>query len=174
MSVLKSIALAYDPKADRILAAINPGHPDAWSCWLTRRLVLEMLVRVSLFLEKTSVLAQQAPADYRREIVMVEQETALATTARLMTKTANNVIRESAASAELADRLTISVLKNGYKLDVRGDRGGKVMGVLRRAELQRVIRMLEREVARGDWLTGRAKLESLTSTAANVTKGVRH
>jgi hypothetical protein len=36
----KTVTFLYAPQEDRIAAAINAGAPDAWSCWLTRRLAL--------------------------------------------------------------------------------------------------------------------------------------
>ena len=57
--VLKSINFSCVAAEDRILAAINPGVPEAWSCWLTRRLVLALLDRTSEFLASTSPVVQQ-------------------------------------------------------------------------------------------------------------------
>ena len=51
MHVLTSVTFVYAMQEDRILAAINPGHPEAWSCWLTRRLVLTLLERSVEFLD---------------------------------------------------------------------------------------------------------------------------
>jgi hypothetical protein len=80
--VLKSITFAYDTREDRILAAVNPGHPDAWSCWLTRRLALALLERTGEFLASTSSLVQRASADHRGEILAFEQDAAIARTAK--------------------------------------------------------------------------------------------
>ena len=38
MSALRSITFAYRAREDRVLAAVNLGQAEAWSCWLTRRL----------------------------------------------------------------------------------------------------------------------------------------
>src|ERR1700694_4153170 len=51
---LKSVNFSYVAEEDRVLAAINPGDPEAWSCWLTRRLVLALLERAAEFLASTS------------------------------------------------------------------------------------------------------------------------
>ena len=45
--VLKSVTFVYVPREDRILAAINAGRDDAWSCWLTRRLALAVIERAT-------------------------------------------------------------------------------------------------------------------------------
>jgi len=45
LRALKTITFLYVPQEDRIAGAINAGHPDAWSCWLTRRLALAVLER---------------------------------------------------------------------------------------------------------------------------------
>jgi len=62
LRTLKTITFVYAPQEDRIAAAINAGGPDAWSCWLTRRLALAVLERATEYLANTSDLAQRAPA----------------------------------------------------------------------------------------------------------------
>ena len=47
LRTLKTITFVYAPQEDRIAAAINAGGPDAWSCWLTRRLALAVLERAT-------------------------------------------------------------------------------------------------------------------------------
>ena len=64
MRALRSITFVYVPREDRILAAINAGRDDAWSCWLTRRLALAVLERTTDFVASSSDLAQRAPADF--------------------------------------------------------------------------------------------------------------
>ncbi len=63
LRTLKTITFVYAPQEDRIAAAINAGGPDAWSCWLTRRLALAVLERATEYLANTSDLAQRAPAE---------------------------------------------------------------------------------------------------------------
>jgi hypothetical protein len=93
---------------DRILAIVNPGDPEAWSCWLTRRLVLALFEHTEKFLASTSSLMKQAPAGARCELLAFEREAAMAITAKAMSKTPADVINTSATLAELVDRLTIS------------------------------------------------------------------
>src|SRR5258708_4487038 len=66
--VLKSITFAYDPREDRVLAVVNPGHPLTWSCWLTRRLVLSLLDNGGTFLASTSTLIQRAAPEAHAEV----------------------------------------------------------------------------------------------------------
>src|ERR1035441_797360 len=56
VKVLKSITFVYEAREDRVLAAINSGKPEAWSCWLTRRLALVLLERAVNLLASTSAL----------------------------------------------------------------------------------------------------------------------
>jgi hypothetical protein len=134
--VLKSVNFTYMPGEDRILAAINPGDPESWSCWLTRRLVLALLERSAEFLANTSTLLQQAPADARSELVTFEREAAMAMTARAMTKTPPDVLKTSATTAELAERLTISSQADSFRVELRGEKGGGATGSFTRVELQ--------------------------------------
>ena len=106
---LKSVTFVYVPREDRILAAINAGHPDAWSCWLTRRLALAVLERTADYLASSSNLAQRAPADFRSEMIAFERDAAIAKTAkRDVGHAAGRAAHRPRAAAELAERLTIS------------------------------------------------------------------
>jgi predicted alpha/beta hydrolase len=67
LRALKTVTFVYVPQEDRIAGAINAGHPDAWSCWLTRRLALAVLERATEYIANTSNLAQRAPAELRGE-----------------------------------------------------------------------------------------------------------
>jgi hypothetical protein len=60
LRALKTVTFLYVPPEDRIAGAINAGHPDAWSCWLTRRLALAVLERATDYIANTSNLAQRA------------------------------------------------------------------------------------------------------------------
>jgi hypothetical protein len=108
MSALRSITFAYRAREDRVLAAVNLGQAEAWSCWLTRRLSLAVLERAAQFLATTSPLAQRAAPDQRHEVAAFERDAALATTAQALSATPTDALSPSAASAELADRLTIT------------------------------------------------------------------
>jgi hypothetical protein len=172
--VLKSVNFSFVTGEDRILAAINPGHPEAWSCWLTRRLVLALLERAEEFIASTSALVRQAPADVRGELVTFEREAAIAMTAKAMSSTPAKVLNASATAAELAERLSISSQSDGFRVDLRGQKGGGASGLLTRAELQRFLQMLQAEVARTDWLVTPARLSSATAPGKIDPKPVRH
>ena len=139
---LKSVNFSYVPEQDRVLAAINPGHPEAWSCWLTRRLILALLERAAGFLASTSPVVRQAPANVRAEVVTFEREVAMAKTTKAMSATPPDVLKASARAAELAVRLTISSLTNGFRVELQGEAGGAA-GLFTRAELQRFLQMLQ-------------------------------
>jgi hypothetical protein len=152
MLALKSITFAYRPREDRVLAAVNLGQAEPWSCWLTRRLSLAMLERAQKFLASTSPLAPRTAPDHRTELAAFERDAALTATAGAMSSTPTDALAASAGSAELADRLTITQQGQGFRLDIIGDRGGGTSGVVLRAELQRILRMLEGEVIKAAWV----------------------
>ena len=172
VQALKSVNFSYVVEQDRILAAVNPGGPDAWSCWLTRRVVLTLLERAAEFLASTSQVMRQAPADIRGELVTFEREVAMAKTAGAMSVTPTDVLKASARAAELAVRLTISSQADNFRLELQGERGGGAAGLFARAELQRVLQMLKAAVAQADWFGAPAG----SSGAAEETapKPVRH
>jgi hypothetical protein len=172
--VLKSINFSYVAAEDRILAAINPGGPEAWSCWLTRRLVLALLDRTSEFLVSTSPLVQQVPAEVRGELATFEREAAMASTARSMSTTPPDVLKTSESVAELAGGLKISSQPNGFRVELQGEQGGGAAGFLSRAELQRFLQMLQAEVARASWFATPDKSSAGTTDQAAGPKPVRH
>jgi hypothetical protein len=57
-----------------------------------------------------------------------------------------------ATSAELVDRLSITNYGENFRVELRGLRGGGAAGVLRRVGLQRILQMLEDEVAKAGWV----------------------
>jgi hypothetical protein len=172
--VLKSINFSYVVAEDRILAAINPGGAEAWSCWLTRRLVLALLERTSEFLASTSPVVQQVPAAVRGELATFEREAAMASTARAMSTTPADVIRASKIAAELAEGLKISSQPNGFRVELRGEKGIEAAGLLTRAELQRFLQMLQAEVANASWFGAADKSPAGTTSEAAGPKPVRH
>jgi hypothetical protein len=163
MRGLTSIAISYESQEDRVLAIINPGSPETWACWLTRRLVLALLERAPKFVAGTSPLVQRGPGELRGELVAFERDAALATTAKAMKATPSEVLKSSATTAELAERLTISAQGDGFRVEMCGYRGGGAAGVMTRAELQRMLRMLEVAVANAGWVSAAPSVATTTS-----------
>ena len=173
MQGFTTISFAYDVREDRILAAVNAGRADAWSCWLTRRVVLTLLERGPELVAGTSPLAQRAPAEFRGQFSAFEREAAIAMTAQSMSKTPAEVLRSSAANAELSDRVTIAKHGDGFRLELRGHDERGVTGLLSRAELQRVLEMLQGQVATSGWTATSAKPQAAPGGATD-TKPQRH
>jgi len=174
MRALTSITFVYEPREDRILAAVNAGHADAWSCWLTRRLALALLERTTEYLTSRSDLAQRAPADLRGELIAFERDAAIAKTAGAMTNTPPAVLKASATGAELAQRLTISPHGDGFRLELRGQAEEGAAGTFTRAELQRTLQMLQAVVAKAGWLGIPAGSQAALPAAATDPKPARH
>jgi hypothetical protein len=171
---LRTVTFVHVPREDRILTAINAGHPDAWSCWLTRRLALAVLERTTDFITSSSDLAQRAPADFRGEMIAFEREAAIAKTAPAMSTTPPAVLTSTAAAAELAERLTISQHRDAFRFELRGLTDEGVAGLVRRAELQRMLRMLQAEIAKAGWTAAPAKSQTTPAPAVADTKPARH
>jgi len=172
--VLKSINFSYAAAEDRILAAINPGGPEAWSCWLTRRLVLALLDRTSEFLASTSPLVRQVPVAVRGELATFEREAAMASTARAMSTTPPDVLKASKTAAELAEGVKISSQPNGFRVELQGENGIGAAGLLTRAELQRVLQMLQAEAINASWFAAQDKAPAGTTSDAAGPKPVQH
>jgi hypothetical protein len=171
---LKSLTFIYDLREDRVAAAVNAGHPDSWSCWLTRRLSLALLERASEYVTSTSDLAQRAPADLRGDLVTFEREAAMAKTAGAMSTTPPEILKSSTSSAELAERVSISRHGDGFRLELLGQSENGAAGVFSRAELQRTLQMLQIVVTKAGWLGTPAKPQAVPAIATPVPKPARH
>jgi len=174
VTALKTITFVYKTREDRVLAAVNSGKPEAWSCWLTRRLVLALLERVTNLLANTSSLAQRAPADIRGELVAFEREAAIAQTDKAMTHTPAEDLKTSGAVTELVERVTISSQKDTFQLELRGEAGGGAAASVSRAELQRILQMLQTEAGKADWLGPSAKPPATPASEEAGPKPARH
>jgi hypothetical protein len=171
---LKSLTFIYDLREDRIVAAVNAGRPDSWSCWLTRRLSLALLERASEYVTSTSDLAQRAPADLRGDLVTFEREAAMAKTAGAMSTTPPEILRSSTSDAELADRVSISRHGDGFRLELRGYGENGAAGVFTRAELQRTLQMLQLVVTKAGWLGTAVKSPVAAASVSPDPKPARH
>lgn len=153
---VRALALAYDAAQDRVLAAVNPGALNARSFWLTRRLVLGVLGQALPALEASVPAVSRAPVEFRSDLAVFERESALARTEAAMSRTETGVLQASAAAAELA--LAFAIVRQGegqgemMRVEIRGVAGGMAAGVLGRAELQRILNMLQSEADRAGWM----------------------
>jgi hypothetical protein len=173
MRAIASITFVYEPREDRIAAAVNPGRSDAWSCWLTRRLALALLERMPEFLEGTSALAKRAPAEMRGEFTAFEREAAIAKTQRAMSVTPPEILKTSANAAELIDRVSIAPHGANFRLELYGMSGDGAAAGLSRAELQRILQMLQGVVAKAGWLAAPGKAPPAAAAEAGA-KPSRH
>jgi hypothetical protein len=147
---LKTVTFAYVTKEDRILAAVNPGSLDAWSCWLTRRTVLVLLGNTGDMLRTTSPLAARISTGYWGEIFEFEREAALVSTSSDMTRTTIDVLKDSASSAELIQQITVQHRSGGFVVALVGTNSGAGAS-FDRSQMQRLIQMLETEVTKASW-----------------------
>jgi hypothetical protein len=171
---LTSITFVYVPREDRIMAAVNPGRADAWSCWFTRRLALAVLEHTAQYLASRSDLAQRAPAQFRGEAIAFERDAAIATTAPLMSVTPAATLQTSVTAAELGDRLTISQQGDIFRLELYGLSGEGAGGMVKRDELQRILQMLQIEVAKAAWLVPPANPQTGPAAAETGPKPARN
>jgi len=174
MRRLINITFVYAPKEDRIAAAINAGRPDAWSCWLTRRLALAVLERTAAYLASRSDLAQRTPADFRDEAIAFERDAAIAKTQRAMSATPPAILQSSMAGTALAERLTISPQPNGFRLELRGPGEEGAAASVKPDELQRILQMLHVQVAKAGWLATPQKPPAVPAAAPGDPKPVRN
>jgi hypothetical protein len=174
LRTLTTLTFVYVPREDRVVAAINAGHADPWSCWLTRRLALAVLERTAQYLQSKSDLTQRASANLRTEMIAFERDAAIAKTASAMSTTPPAILKQSATAAELADRLTITPAGEGFRLELLGLDGAGAAAVFKPAELQRMLQMLQAEVVKAGWLSSATNPQASPAPVAADPKPFRH
>lgn len=149
MSQARSIALAYDSHQDRVFASVNAGAADACGFWLTRRMVLDILVRLPPVLAQHSPIVRQAPVQHREDIAAFEREAAV-DSARFR-PTPNDQLRALLAEAELLEALSFDVNADGVAVNLVGVKGRRVRGVWTRDDMQRLLHLFLKEAATAGW-----------------------
>lgn len=149
---VKSIAPRYDPTEDRVLLVVNAGGEDEWACWLTRRITVRTLSRLSLFFEQTSVTTKRVPLEYRREAAKLEREAAVARSRKSFGQVSVKQMMAAALRGELATRIKLTPQPNGFVLEISSRGGGQARGHVGRGELHTVLVVLEREARKAGWL----------------------
>jgi hypothetical protein len=174
LRALRSVTFVYVPQEDRIAAAVNPGQPDSWSCWLTRRVALALLERAGHYLTSTSELAQRVPAPMRSDTIAFEREAAIATTAKSMSQTPPEILKSSTVDAQLADRVQIAQQGDGFRFELLGQGGEGAAGMLKRDELQRILQMLQGVAEKAGWFAVPAKPQAPSAAVTPEQKPARH
>lgn len=174
LRALTTITFAYDPREDRVLAAVNLGLPEPWSCWLTRRMVLALLDRALEFVASTSTLVQRTAAPHRPQVAAFEREAAIARTAPAMSRPAPEALKATATSTELMQKVNLTQQGERFHLEFLGNAGGGANAVVTPAELQRILQMLQAEVVKAGWAATRAPAPASASSEQPAPKPVRH
>jgi hypothetical protein len=91
-----------------------------------------------------------------------------------MSQTAPEILKSSAAAAELADRLTITREQGAFRLELRGQSANGAAGVVKREELQRILQMLHNVVIQAGWLAAPAAVQPAAAPAGADPKPARH
>lgn len=176
LQALRTITFVYSSREDRVRAAINAGAADAWSCWITRRLALALLGKANEFLVNTSSLMQRAAPEHRTDLASFEREAAMAQTAKAMSQTPQDILTPppTASAAELAQAVTITKRGERYQVDIRGEAGGGVSGLLTRAELQRIMQMLQEVAVKAAWPSAAAAAQPALASEPAPAPSSRH
>lgn len=124
-----------------------------------------LLEKATEILTKTSALIQRTPVESRAEIVAFDHDAAIAKTANRMSLIPAEALNASAAAAELVDRVFITEQKDNFRVEIRGVKGSAAAGVLRRVGFQRIMQMLQEEVAKAGWLVEPQNLPAIMKTA---------
>jgi hypothetical protein len=84
------------------------------------------------------------------------------------------VLQSTAPAAQLAERLTIAKQGDGFRFELSEISGEGAAAMLKRDELQRILQMLQGEVAKAGWFAAPAKPQAAASPAASDPRPARH
>ena len=102
------------------------------------------------------------------------REAAIAGTAKAMSNTPNEILKKSETGAELVDRVTISSRGNDFQMELWGDNDSGAAGPVARVALQRILQMLQGEVAKAEWLAAPGKTPAAPVLEETGPKPARH
>jgi hypothetical protein len=148
---LKTITFLYDQPEDRILAVVNANSEKAWSCWLTRRLVLGLLPKLTEFMTRTSKLVQRGATEARAELARFEREAALVETAGSLSMTPRHVTKAKASTAELLTSITLNSVGRNFQIQLSGAGGGGAAASVKRSDVQRILQLLQDATVKAGW-----------------------
>lgn len=161
--VARSVAFAFDKEEDRIRVMLNAQHPDEkFDLWLTRRLALPLLVRVTQDASARSSWTKGAAPEMAPGLFDAERRMSLVMTQDRMSRMpgpdapSSRQGPPSAGSSALVAPALITSVSFRRATDDRhalvmsfGD--GQIALPLSRRELLRLLTMLTGEVSRAGW-----------------------
>jgi len=126
-------------------------------------------------LANTSTLVQRAPANIRGELASFEREAAIANTAKAMSPTPPNVVKDHRSSAELLEKITVNHQGQAFRVELVGETNEGAAAMLTPPELQRVLLMLQTEVTKAKWIVTPLVSPSVATPQENQTNpSARH
>ena len=162
MRALQTISFIYDMREDRVLALVNIGGPEAWACWLTRRVATVLLERAANLIASTSTLAQRSPAANSSNVVSFGRDAANTNTADNTSEVPLDALRTIGPTAALVGQMTISRQGASFGLELQEKGGDGVAAVLDRDELQRILDKLETVAVQANWLSAVVKARAMS------------
>lgn len=100
----------------------------------------------------------------------------MAQTAQAMSPTPREIIAPPTTThtAELAQTVTMTKRGERYQVDIRGEGGGGVTGMLTRAELQRIMQMLHEVSVKAAWPAAAAPAQPAPAVEPAPAPSSRH
>jgi hypothetical protein len=91
-----------------------------------------------------------------------------------MSRAAPEILKTTAAATELMQRVNLTHQGERFRLEFRGNAGGGADATVSPIELQRILQMLQAEVANAGWAATPAPAPAAASSEPAAPKPVRH
>ncbi len=160
------LSFAYDQREDRILLLAANAEGEALALQLTRRLTSRIVNAVAQLLEKSSTVAQHAPAEMRDDVILLEHQEALhgqpaATKAGAEGSTPDSTSETTKARsvaptkivgpAQLVHTIQITTKRNSFSVVIKGGRQDLAALSVSRTDLHRVLETIRRVADKANW-----------------------
>jgi hypothetical protein len=175
----RSIGLAYDKREDRIRVYINTQTEEERELWLTRRLVLPLVMNVMRFARDESTWTKGAPKEAATSLFDAERRMSLAMTQNRMSSLPKDRIAPATTGrgedAKAAPDRPQPTLVTGIRFrKAEGDKQLMLLVTdaeqlaipLLRSELLRLLTMLSGAVEKGGWVALPASRKTGTDAGA--------
>jgi hypothetical protein len=147
-----AVSLTYSPLEDRLVGIFGEGERGV-TVLLTRRLVRQTITRLAQLLERSSPMAERAPAAMRADVVQIEHQSAVA---QLATRTGEAAVQALNAAASRAPALLVTQVNltpspPGFLLMLGGAGGHSVTLRLQWRDLHRLLGALRQQARKAEW-----------------------
>jgi hypothetical protein len=152
-----TLSFSYNNAEDRLILCVDSHEGQRVTILATRRLVARLLNALASLVERSSLVARQAPSSLRDDVVLFEHQGALQAArqaAAAPSRSEPPLVPCSLLPPALLAAVDVKTKPSHFSLIFRDSRQALATCDVTRAELHRMIRTLLTKVGEADWGIG--------------------